>query len=144
MVANRSLLDRRDRRGFGLIEMAITGALIATAMLVTVQVVGWIALERKAVERRERALVEAENLLERVVAVSWGELSTESLKRFQIGSTTAAFLRNPKLDLNVTTIEDAPVRKKVMLEIRWNDRSGRPEAPVRLVTWVYRRGEAGR
>ena len=34
----------------------------------TVQVVGWVALERKAVERRERAVLEANNLLERIVA----------------------------------------------------------------------------
>jgi Prokaryotic N-terminal methylation motif len=144
MIADRSNRAPDRRRGFGLIEMAIAGALIAVAMTVTVQVVGWIALERRAVERRERALLEAENLMERIVAAPWQDLSTESVKRFSLSETTAGFLRSPTLDVIVTPFDDAPARKKVVVEIRWLDRTGRPEAPVRLVAWAYRRGEVAR
>jgi Tfp pilus assembly protein PilE len=144
MIADRSNRAPDRRGGFGLIEMAIAGALIAVAMTVTVQVVGWIALERKAVERRERALLEADNILERVMAMPWNDLSTESAKRTTILPATSEFLRSPTLNVNVTAFEDAPVHKKVVVEIRWLDRSGRPEAPVRLVAWAYRRGEAAR
>ena len=56
MIAHRSSLRRSRRSGFGLVEMAITGVLIAAGMAATVHVVGWIALERRAVERRERAV----------------------------------------------------------------------------------------
>ena len=144
MIANRSNPGTKRRRGFGLIEMAVTGVLIVVSMTVTVQVVGWIALERKAVERRERALLEAENLLERIVSRPWDELTTESMSKSRVSETTAGFLRSPTLNVNVTSVDDAPARKKVAVEIRWLDRSGRPEAPVRLAAWVYRRGEAAR
>ena len=142
MIASRPQLQAGRRPGFGLIEMAVAGVLIVVAMTVTVQVVGWIALERKAVERRERSLLEAENLLERIVATPWGELTTESAARFRVSEATAKFLRNPTLGLAVAAFDDAPARKKVSVELRWLDRSGRPEAPVRLVAWTYRRGEA--
>jgi Tfp pilus assembly protein PilV len=144
MIADRSIRASKRRGGFGLIEMAIAGALIAVAMTVTVQVIGWIALERKAVERRERALLEADNILERVMAMPWNDLSTESVKRTTILPATSEFLRSPTLNVNVTAFEDAPVRKKVVVEIRWLDRSGRPEAPVRLAAWAYRREEVVR
>jgi Tfp pilus assembly protein PilV len=144
MIANRSNPLTKRRKGFGLIEMAVTGVLIAVAMTVTVQVVGWIALERKAVERRERALLEAENLLERIVSYPYDELTTEKVKRFSILTASASFLRGPNLNVTVTPFEDAPVRKKIAVEIRWLDRSGRSEAPVRLVAWAYQRKEAAR
>jgi hypothetical protein len=145
MIADRSNLPASGRRGgFGLIEMAITGALILAAMTVTVQVIGWIALERKAVERRERAVLEAENLLERISSHPWDELSTESMTRYKVPSTAAGLLRGSTLKVEVTPFDDAPARKKILLELRWLDRSGRPEAPVRLVAWSYRRGEGPR
>jgi hypothetical protein len=143
MIADRSNPARR-RPGFGLIEMAVTGALIAVAMTVTVQVVGYVALERRAVERRERAILEANNLLERLVSRPWDELTPGSAKEARVSSTTSSFLRSPKLDVEVIPSDDAPARKKVSVEIRWLDRSGRPESPVRLVSWVYKRGEAPR
>ena len=120
--------------------MAVTGVLIAAAMAATLQVVGWVALERRAVERRERALVEASNLLERITARPWDDLSTEALKSMTISDSASSFLPGSALDVKVVPFEDLPARKKINLEIRWRDRSGRTESPVRLVAWVYRRG----
>lgn len=140
MIANRS----SRRPGFGLIEMAVTGVLIAAGMAATVHVVGRIALERRAVERRERAVLEASNLMETIGARPWDDLTTESLARVRMSEATAAFLPGSSLETNVTTLDDAPARKKIVLEIRWRERSGRAEAPVRLVAWAFRRGEVGR
>jgi hypothetical protein len=144
MIAQNSSLRKSRRSGFGLVEMAITGVLIAAGMAATVHVVGWIALERRAVERRERAVLEASNLLERIGSRAWDELTTESLGNIQMSESSAAFLPGSTLDLKVTTFDDAPIRKKIVVEIRWRERSGRSEAPVRLVAWTYRRGEVGR
>ena len=144
MIAHRSSRGESRRPGFGLIEMAITGVLIAAGMAATVHVVGWVALERRAVERRERAVLEASNLLERIDALTWDELTTESMGKVRMSESTAAFLPGPSLVLEVIPFDDAPARKKIVVEIRWRERSGRAEAPVRLVAWTYRRGEAAR
>ena len=144
MIANRSRPGNRRRRGFGLIEMAVTGLLIAIAMAATLQVVGWVALDRRAVERRERAVLEASNIMERIAARPWEELSTEALQSIKLSESSAAFLPGSTLELKVIAQEDVPVRKKITVEIRWRDRSGRDEAPVRLVAWTYRRGGSSR
>lgn len=144
MIANRRARPEGRRTGFSLIELAVTGALIAVALTVTVQVVGWVALERKAVERRERALLEANNLMERIVARPYDDLTTERLGALQVSEATARFLRKPTLEVQVSPAEGAPTRKKIRLEIRWPDRSGRLEAPVRLVAWSYPKGASAR
>ena len=140
MIAHQPTPTANRRRGFGLLEMAMTGGLILVAMAATVQVVGWIALERKAVERRERALLEAENLLERIVAVPWDDLTTESVARFRVSDAASDQLHGPTLKVQVLPSGSPPAQKRVVVEIRWADRSGQSEAPVRLVTWVTKRG----
>jgi Tfp pilus assembly protein PilV len=144
MIAGRLSPSKHRRSGFGLIEMAVTGVLITAAMAATLQVVGWVAVERRAVERRERAVLEASNLLERISARSWDELSTDTLASIKISDQTASFLPGSALEVKVDPIEEAPARKKISVEIHWRDRSGRTESPVRLVSWVYRRGGPGR
>jgi hypothetical protein len=144
MIANRSPARFRRRSGFGLVEMALTGVLIAAAMAATLQVVGWVALDRRASERRERAVFEAANLMERIVARPWNDLKPENLASIKLPGPAASFLYGSTLDLKVEQFDDAPVRKKLTVEIRWRDRSGRSEAPVRLVAWTYRKGGPGR
>ena len=128
------------RRGLGLIEMAITGVLLAGAMVATVQVISWVAHERKAVERRQRALAEASNLMERIAARPWSELNLEQLAKVELSERTLVFLPRSNLNIQLVQHDDEPVRKKIKLEIRWRDHTGRTEAPVRIVTWVYKRG----
>ncbi len=79
MIVDRGRVRTRRRSGFGLVELALTGFLLAVAMTLTLQVVGWIALNRRSTERRERAIVEASNLIERIKARPWDDLKTESL-----------------------------------------------------------------
>jgi hypothetical protein len=140
MIKKGSTCSTQHRSGFGLVEMAITGVLVAAAMVATIQVVGWVALDRRANERRERALIEASNLMERITVRAYETIRTEDLTSLHLNDSAASFLHGSKLDLKVDSFEDAPARKKITLELRWLDRSGRPEAPVRLVAWSYRKG----
>jgi hypothetical protein len=144
MIAHRSAAKLLRRSGFGLVEMAMTGVLIVAAMTITAQVIGWVALDRRASERRERAVFEASNLMERISARPWDDLKTETLAAIKSNPSAASFLHDPSVALKVEPFDDAPPRKKLTVEIRWLDRSGRPEAPVRLVAWVYRKEGAGR
>ncbi len=120
--------------------MAVTGALIAVAMTVTVQVVGWVALERKAVARRERALLEVENLLERIVARPLGRADRPSRRaELRISEATAGFLRSPTLDIKVTPFDDAPASE----EGQRRDPLARPLRPGRGARPARRPGPIG-
>ena len=136
--------SRRFRNGFGLVEMVLTGALFAAAMVATVQLVGWIASDRRATERRERAVVEASNLMERIKASRWDDLTTEKVASLKLGSSSSNFLHVSTLSMKVDAFQDAPIRKRITVEVSWLDRSGRPEAPVRLIAWSHLTGGTGR
>src|SRR5438445_497746 len=64
-------LPRRRARAFTMIEVALTVFLLAIAMTATVQVLGWVAAERRAVERRQWAVQEVANVMERLTAEPW-------------------------------------------------------------------------
>ena len=144
MTERRPRPHPRRRRGFGLIEMAISGMMIAAAMAVTIQVVGWVAAERRAVARRERAVVEVANLMERVAGRPFDEITPESLAALRLPDAARAALPGAEIKANLDARNEPIARKRITLELRWADRAGRAEAPVRLVAWSHREGGAAR
>jgi type II secretory pathway pseudopilin PulG len=117
------------RAGFLLGELLITVILLAVAMTVAVRLVGWVALEQRAAERRERALMEASNLLERLAAA-----------RAALSPAAQQALPGAELKVEVTEVDSPLPAKRLRVQVRWRDRSGGFEAPIRLTTWVYRPG----
>ena len=79
MSATRTTSAAR-RRGFTMVEITASVVMLATAMSLTVQLLGGLAAERRAAERRLCAVQEVANLMERVAARPWGEVTPESLR----------------------------------------------------------------
>ncbi len=133
---------RPRRPGFGLIEMTVAVMLLAAGMVVTLRVIGWVAVERRAVERRERAVLEASNLLERAVARPWDGLTPDALASLRLDEATTRALPGAALAWGVVEEKEPAPARRITLEVRWRDRAGQAEAPVRLVAWIYRREAA--
>jgi prepilin-type N-terminal cleavage/methylation domain-containing protein len=127
------------RRGFTLLEMATATLLAAMAMTLTVQMLAWSGIERRAVGRRERALQEAANLMERFTALPYRAVTEQKAKTLSLSSEALDALPAAALEMKVTSESTEPAAKRVQIEIRWNGRSGEREAPVRLSAWVYDR-----
>ncbi|MDR3638652.1 MAG: hypothetical protein P4L84_32905 [Isosphaeraceae bacterium] len=133
------------RRGFTVFELAIAVILLSVAMTVTVQLLGAIALERRTVGRRELAAQEVANLMEHLTARPWANLTAESLKDALLSNEARQALPGAELKVGVEAA-DAPggvPGKRVSIKLRWRNRAGEFDAPVRLTTWVYR-STAGR
>ncbi len=76
----RAVRSRRrvlHRRGSLLAEVTMSTVLLVIIMGMTVKVLGWVALERRAAERREQAVVEVANLMERLAAHPYDEVTPE-------------------------------------------------------------------
>ena len=71
---------RARRRGSLLVEVAMATVLLMIAMTLTVKVLGFVALERRACERRQRAMLEVANLMERITAYPFDEVTPELAK----------------------------------------------------------------
>jgi Tfp pilus assembly protein PilV len=134
--SNRS--RRRHRGAFTACEVALAVFLLAVAMTTTVQVLGWVASERRAVERRQLAIQEVANLMEHVTAQPWDQVTPDSARALSLSEEIRRALPGPELTIDVQE-SDAPLaEKRVAIRLRWHNRAGLWEAPVRLSAWIAR------
>ena len=138
MIADRVNNPTR-RRGFGLVEMAVSGALFAAMVVIAAQLVGWVALDRKATGRRERATRLVANVMERVLAHPWTEIATEPLAPLARSATEGKPTAFGSLSIEVAPSPAIDGRgvKKITVEVRRPDRSQVAESPVRLIAWTF-------
>jgi len=133
----------RTRRGSLLAETAMSGVMLIIAMGLVAQVVGSVATQRRAWDRRQTAVFEAANLMERLTARPFEALTTEGAKDLSLSDEASRTL--PDGQVRIEIIDNDPVggddSKRVSLQVRWRNRAGDWDAPVRLTSWVHRRGE---
>ena len=132
---------RSRRRGSLLVEVAMAAVLLMIAMTLTVKVLGFVALERRASERRQRALVEVANLMERITAHPFDEVTPELAGRLTLSPPARQSLPDSELAVDVAGSEPGPGRsaKRIAIRLRWRGPDGEWVAPVRLTSWIERR-----
>jgi hypothetical protein len=134
----------RKRRGSLLAEVAMATVILMIAMSLTVKVLGWVALERRSAERRQRAVLEVANVMERITAYPFEEVTPDLTSRITLSTTAGQSLPESDLSVEVTNSEPGAGRssKRIAIRLRWKGRSGEWEAPVRLTSWIERRRPA--
>jgi Tfp pilus assembly protein PilE len=127
------------RRGSMMVELLACGALLGVVLSTAIPALRWAIHQRKFTEEREAAMLEVDNLMERVTALDWGELTTERAAEFRLSAAVAAQL--PESQLTIAVEHDAAdnAAKIVRINLTWDDASARSAPPVRLTGWVYRR-----
>ncbi len=131
------------RRGYGLFELAVATVLLGVAMAIVAQTVGWLAAERRGAQRRQRAVQEAANLMERLNARPWDELTPDLARAQVLSPSTKALLRDGDLSVSIDAEPGSPTTRRVAIRIAWGDRSAGLVAPVQLVAWVHQRDREG-
>jgi hypothetical protein len=135
----------RRRRGSLLAEVAMSAVMLMIAMALTTKVLGWVAIERRAWDRRQWAAQEVANLMERVTSLPYDAVTAPSAEAVGLSAQAKQLL--PEAELKVEVAEDQPAggkgSKRVAIRLRWHNRAGQWDAPARLVSWIYR-GRAGR
>jgi hypothetical protein len=125
-----------------LAEVAMSSAMLMIAMALTVKVLGWVGTQRKVWDRRQWAAQEAANLMERVTSRPFGDVTAESARKLGLSPQARRLLPDAELKVEIGENDQAggAGSKRVALQLRWHNRSGEWDAPVRLVSWVYRGG----
>ncbi|AMV39812.1 hypothetical protein [Planctomyces sp. SH-PL62] len=140
MIAVRG---RRARRGSLLIEAAMSAVMLMIAMTLITKVIGAVASERRTWDRRQSAAVEAANVVEFLKARPFDGLTPDSAREVAARSQAASRLPGAEVTAEVTGDDAAggPGSKRVAVQVRWRNRAGDFDAPVKLTTWVHRRKE---
>ena len=133
------------RRGSLLAEVAMSAAMLMIAMALTVKVLGWVGVERRVWDRRQWAAQEAANLMEQITSRPFGDVTAEIGQELSLSPEARRLLPDAELKVEVGENDQAggAGSKRVALQLRWHNRSGEWDAPVRLVSWIYR-GRPGR
>ncbi len=132
---------RAIRRGSLLPELAMAAVMLTIAMALTVNVLNYAGQQRRSADRRQRAIVEVANAMERITAEPFDDVTAERMRRLSISPASAGALPGAELAAEVAEESPGPGRsaKRIAVRLRWKGRSGEWEAPVRLVTWIERR-----
>ena len=131
---------RRHRSGFSLFEVLVSGLLIGAVVTFVVPVLGWMVRERALGRERQAAMLEAGNLMERLAAVGYDDLTPERAATFGLSEALQQQLHDARLAIAVEPDRDERGAKRLVIELRWSIAPGREAPAVRLVTWIYRQG----
>jgi hypothetical protein len=126
------------RRGTMILELVVAFTLLGTLLIVCLEMFSAAAAQRRAADERTCALVELGNVMERVAARPWPELTTSAVARERLSPWAAGQLPGAELKIEVSTPSAEPGAKQITASLRWEDRSRRLVAPLRLTTWKYR------
>ena len=140
------------RRGIYLLEMAVAGVMLLALMTLCVRYFAVTATQRRALDQRQAALGEAANVMERVTARPWSDLTAEELSKISLSPETKLALPDGELKIDLADEEARPSpptplpkgegkleAKRITVTIRWQDNEGQWTQPARLVAWRYRR-----
>jgi hypothetical protein len=126
-----------------LLEAIIAGVLLGALLTLTLHLLAAAAAGRRAADARRCAIEELGNVMERVTARPWAELTTAALARKQETLSASAADELPGAELKIEVAADAkdPGAKRITATIRWQDAGGRFLAPATLTTWKYKIAE---
>jgi Tfp pilus assembly protein PilV len=130
--------SHRPRRAFTMVEVTLSVFLLVVAMTATVQVLGAVATQRRAAERRQWAIQEVANLMEHLTAEPWDRVTADSALGLSLSEEIRRKLPEPELTVDVAETDRELGEKRLAIRLRWRNRSGTWEAPVRLTAWIAR------
>ena len=128
----------KNASGFTLLEVSVAGALLFVLMVVAVQMLGWVASERRAAVRRQWAVQEAANVMERLTAQPFERLSADQAAAIELSAATRQVLPDAQLEVNVVDEPEQPIAKRLLVAVEWRPRPDQPVARVAITSWMYR------
>ena len=91
-----------------LLELITAGALLGVILTTCLQMTGAAAGQRRAVRQRQAADLELANVLERLAARPWSELTPERAARERLSPAAAALLPEAELHAAVAAVPGMP------------------------------------
>jgi len=123
-----------------LAEVIVAAALLGTLLAVCLQLVAAAAAYRRAADQREAALAALGNVMERLAARPWSELTASAVAKEKLPPAVTAQLPRAVLKIDVAPPAAEPKARQITATLRWEDAKGQLAAPLRLTTWRYQIG----
>jgi hypothetical protein len=132
---------KNTHQGSMLLETAVACVLLVALAGVCLKSFAAAAAQRLAIDQRQIALCEAENLMEKLTAIPWDDIDKAADKPF-VESAQKALpkeLDGAEVKVEIVPLTEEPAAKRLAVAIRWQDKDSQWVQPVRLTAWRYRR-----
>ncbi len=133
------MMSLMKRRGFTLWETLVALLVLSALTTLCLQFFAAVSDQRRQVFTQLTATQEAANLLERVEALGWNELTTANAAKLQLSAQARQTLPDGSDEMLVDEPAGTPPAKRVAASVRWRPQPGEPEQEVRLVAWRYKK-----
>jgi hypothetical protein len=136
--------DSPRRRGIFLLEMGVAGVLLLAFAMLCVKYFAVSAIQRRTLDQRQSAQMEASNIMERLfarppsatgLASATHELTPEAISNISLSPEIQAILPGGELKIDLADDDQNVATKRITVTIRWRDRGGAWVRPVRLAAW---------
>lgn len=114
----------------------VSGVLLTTVFMIVVPAVYWVHREQRQTEQRQVAIVEVENLMERVAALPFPQITQSAVEKYALSEGALRQLPEPDLKIQIRDTREQPRMKKIQIRLGWQDQRGLKVQPVRLTSWV--------
>jgi hypothetical protein len=122
-----------------MLELMAGAAILVGLLAVSLQFFHATALHRRTTRQREVAIEELANVMERLAAIRWQDLTTEKARQVQLSDVASRSLPGAALTIEVSQpAADKPLAKRIAVALAWEDQSRRLGRPMRLSAWRYR------
>ena len=127
----------KHRPGSMLLEAALAITLLLAAAAAMTQLLLLAAHQRRQADRRALATREAANVIERIVAQPWPEITADRVKDYELSQEALHWLREPELEIQVSDEDLAVDSKRVDVSVRLQSSAGLPAEAVELSAWTF-------
>lgn len=130
-------MSRSRRQGFTVIECCAAAAMLLATLTVVVGLLSTVARQRQTARWHARALLETDNILERLTAEPYAELTSERVEAMNLDSQIAERLPQGAVEVRIDEEAGPPERKRIAVEITWRHPRSDQQQRYRLATWIY-------
>ena len=127
----------RTARGAMILESTVALVILGAAVISVSHLSVVLVAQQRSCLQRQLARQEAANLMERLHALPFADLTEDRVQSLAPSPTTQRGLASLQ---HAVTVEDAggmPRGRRIVVEVRWTNPAGRPAGPIRLTAWRY-------
>jgi prepilin-type N-terminal cleavage/methylation domain-containing protein len=137
------------RRGFTIFEVTVAIVLLSALTALCLEFFAGVTGQQKDQNAELAATQEAANVMERLAAVAWDDLSKQPGGRFELSPQARKMLPDGRVEVNVSGTLRVPleggtrsvpdtIARRVAVAVCWRPLPGGPERKARVVAWRYK------
>ena len=128
------------RRGFTILEVTVAIVLLSALTALCLEFFAGVTGQQKEQNAELAATQEAANVMERLAAVAWDDLSKQPGGKFELSPQARKMLPEGRVEVNVSGTRSVPdtLARRVAVAVYWRPLPGGPERKARVFAWRYK------